>query len=82
MGKQIIAQGGGCPRGCLGGKILGCQGACQANQGQQHQNASHFKNISAVPAPYAHVHHTGHHQGHKQLKAGLQHLKQRSQYAF
>ena len=82
MGKQVVAQAGGRAHGSLGGEILGRQGTGQTDDAQQHQQASHFHHITHIPVVDAHVHHAGHHQGHEQLEAGLQHLEQRPQDAL
>ena len=82
MRKQIVAQSRCCSGGCLGCKILRGEGAGQADHSKEHQKASHKRHIARIPPPYSNVDHTCHHQRHKQLKAGLKHLKKRPQDAF
>ena len=79
MGKQVVPQGCGHAGGGFCGKILGGQGTGQPNQSQQKKESAHLKNIGIIMVLDPHIHHTGDHKRHKQLKAGLQHLKQGTQ---
>ena len=82
MGKQVISQCGGCSCCCLGCKVLGCQGTGQSNDCKEQKKTSHTHHIRYTSVCNTYVYHIGHYQRHKQLKAGLQHFKQRSQYAL
>ena len=82
MGKQRISQRSRKSYRRLCCKKLSRQGAGKSDGSQKHQNSGHFQNIPRILIPDSYINHTGYYQGNKQLKAGLQHLKQRSQYAF
>ena len=80
VGKQGVAQPGGKAHGRFCRKVLGRDAAGQADDRQQHQQAAHAQDVANVLLADAGVDNRRHHQRHKQLERGLQHLKQRGQH--
>ena len=60
MGKQVIPQCSGCSRGCLGCKILGCQGTGQSNSCKEQKKTSHAHHIRYTSVCNTYVYHTCH----------------------